>query len=58
MCSQLVEPPTEGINFELLTPEEMDWLLADEWLDELKDGCLYGWLYGWMVGWLDGRMDG
>ena len=58
MCSQVVELSAEEIDFELLTPEEIDWILADERLDGLRDGWLDGWLDGWMDGWLDGWMDG
>ena len=54
MCIKVVEPPPEEINFELLSPEEMDWILMDEWLDRLKDGWLDGFLDGWIFGWLDG----
>ena len=42
----------------LLTPEEMDWILADERFDGLRNGWLDGSLDGWMDGWLDGWMDG
>ena len=54
----MVELPEEEIDLELLTPEEMDWILADERLDGFRDGWLDGWLDGWMDSWLDCWMDG
>ena len=52
MCSEVVELSAKEIDFELLTPEEMDWILADERLDGLKDGW-----FEWMDRCLEGRMD-
>ena len=50
--------PAEEIDLELITPEEMDFILEAERLDGFRDGWLDGWLDGWMDGWLYGWMDG
>ena len=45
--------PAEEIGLELITPEEMDFILEAERLDGFRDGWLDGWLDGCVDGWMD-----
>ena len=49
--------PAEEIDLELITPEEMDFILEAERLDAFRDGWLDGWIDGWLDGWMDTWMD-